>query len=216
MTSPPEESPANKYRWVVIALIVGLALFRWWQQPDAANLPNAPVDIAENEPSKTPADMTDSATEETPGIAPSRRDDPVGDDAAATETTPQPPAVSKSKQSAPPNKTGPPIVNGLKVDNVIVKDRDGAVVFRGTIDLTATLARIDANRTLSEYRNDGVEFKNLERHLPNKPRGHYREWVHPTSGQRGPGAQRVITGKTGEAFYTWDHYDHFVRVRSGK
>lgn len=224
MNPPSKRSSANKYRWVVITLMIGLAVFRWWQQEDAANPLNAPVKIADNEPSKasdkpateSEAPITlDPTSEEAPAVAPRKADVPAGDDRRTKETTPKGP-TSKPKQSAPTKTTGPPTVNGLKVDNVVVKDRDGEVVFRGTIDLTKTLARIDENRTLSEYRNDGVEFKNFERRLPNKPRGHYREWVHPTTGQRGPGAQRVVTGKTGEAFYTWDHYETFVRIRSGR
>lgn len=225
MTAPSEDSPANKYRWIVITLVIGLAVFRWWQQQDAANLPNAPIKVAENEPPKatdnpateieTPITL-DPTSEEAPTVAPRKVDVHAGDDRGVKETVPKGPTSNKSTQSSPPKSTGPPTVNGLKVENVIVKDRDGEVVFRGTIDLTKTLARIDENRTLSEYRNDGVEFKNFERRLPNKSRGHYREWVHPTPGQRGPGAQRVVTGKTGEAFYTWDHYETFVRIRSGK
>jgi filamentous hemagglutinin len=231
--SPPEDSPASKYRWVAITLIVGLAVFRWWQQQEAADRPNAPVNVAENAPIKAaengrPKRAEHSATDiessakpgqssaETPDVVSHNRKVAARDVRAVKETPPKTPPAGSSKQSSPPNKTGPPTVNGLKVENVIVKDRDGEVVFRGTVDLTETLARIDDHRTLSEYRNDGVEFKNFERRLPSKPRGHYREWVHLTPGQRGPGAQRVVTGKTGEAFYTWDHYEHFLRVRSGQ
>ena len=74
----------------------------------------------------------------------------------------------------------------------------------------------DQRRTLSEFRHDDIEFKNFEKRLPIKSRGYYREWVQPTEGQRGPGPQRVITGRNGEAYYTWDHYEHFIRIRSEK
>jgi filamentous hemagglutinin len=29
----------------------------------------------------------------------------------------------------------------------------------------------------------------------------------------GPGPQRIVTGKSGEAYYTHDHYDTFRKIR---
>jgi len=31
--------------------------------------------------------------------------------------------------------------------------------------------------------------------LPRQAKGYYREYVHPTSGVKGPGAQRVVVGQ---------------------
>jgi guanyl-specific ribonuclease Sa len=83
---------------------------------------------------------------------------------------------------------------------------------RLTVDLAATLDRIDSGEKL-RFHHDGSVFENRERRLPAKPTGYYREWVHPTPGEDGPGARRVVTGKEGEAWYTPDHYKTFERVR---
>ncbi len=129
-------------------------------------------------------------------------------DSSKTGSTPKP--------AVQPTMPGQPRVDGLIVHDVVIRNLDDDVVYRGTVDLTKALARIDKEQILTEFRHDGVEFKNFERRLPIKPRSHYREWVFPTSGLRGPGPQRVVTGKDGEAYYTWDHYEHFLRIRSGR
>ncbi|MGE0761059.1 MAG: ribonuclease domain-containing protein [Pirellulaceae bacterium] len=98
------------------------------------------------------------------------------------------------------------------MQGVTIRDRDGRVVYRGEVDLSGTLSRIEANERLS-FPRDGSVFQNRERRLPLKPAGHYREWVHPTADLAGPGPQRIVTGKDGEAYYTPDHYETFQRIR---
>ena len=93
------------------------------------------------------------------------------------------------------------------VPNVEVRS-SGKVVFSGTVDLGPTLDRIARGETYP-HRNDGAVFGNRERRLPKKPSGWYREYVHPTPGVRGPGPQRIVLGKDGDAFYTPDHYETF-------
>jgi guanyl-specific ribonuclease Sa len=78
-------------------------------------------------------------------------------------------------------------------------------------DVKNTLARIKAGERHS-HRNDGSVFQNKEGLLPSKPEGYYREWVHPTPGVQGPGAQRIVTGDEGEAYYSPDHYRTFLPV----
>jgi filamentous hemagglutinin len=97
------------------------------------------------------------------------------------------------------------------VPSQTIYDLDGNVAFRGDIDLTATLARIRTGERL-QFRNDGSTFENRERRLPRQPVGYYQEYVHPTAGLDGPGPQRVVIGKEGEAYYTPDHYRSFQRV----
>lgn len=63
------------------------------------------------------------------------------------------------------------------------------------------------------YRKDGAVFANRERQLPEQPRGHWREYTVPTPGSPDRGARRIIAGKTGELFYTRDHYRTFRRIR---
>ena len=64
------------------------------------------------------------------------------------------------------------------------------------------------------YRQDGQTFGNREHHLPARPNGYYREYTVETPGSADRGARRIIGGKAGELYYTDDHYDSFVRVRT--
>lgn len=181
----------------------------------AADVSNdSPIESVASSLKEAPFQATTTDTEK-----PKPTDSTIKSNSGTTKANTRGTPVDSSKAAATankPNEPGQPRVDGLKVHNVVIKNLDDEIVFRGTIDLTKTIERIDAQRVLSEYRHDGIEFKNLERRLPSKGRGHYREWVNPTNGQRGPGPQRVITGKDGEAYYTWDHYEHFVRIRGPK
>ena len=78
----------------------------------------------------------------------------------------------------------------------------------------ATLRLIDSGGPYP-YRRDGVNFKNLERRLPLKQRGYYREYTVPTPGSRDRGARRIIAGEQppAEFYYTDDHYRSFRRIR---
>ena len=102
-----------------------------------------------------------------------------------------------------------PVAN--QIEGMVIRDQDGDVAFRGTIDLTATLQRVEAGKKL-RFPNDGSVFQNREKRLPVKPAGYYREWVHPTEGLDGPGPQRIVTGEQGEIYYTPDHYRTFRRL----
>jgi len=63
------------------------------------------------------------------------------------------------------------------------------------------------------YAKDGAIFGNREAMLPKQNRGCYREYTVKTPGERSRGARRIIWGKSGEFYYTEDHYNHFRRVR---
>ena len=65
------------------------------------------------------------------------------------------------------------------------------------------------------YSRDGVVFQNRERLLPRKTSGYYREYTVPTPGQNDRGARRIITGKSGERYWTDDHYASFRVVEGG-
>ena len=60
---------------------------------------------------------------------------------------------------------------------------------------------------------DGTIFRNFERHLPNAPRGYYREYTVPTPGERTRGARRIVAGQRKEYYYTSDHYNTFSRIQ---
>ena len=103
--------------------------------------------------------------------------------------------------------------------------------FRGGLRGEATVASLppEARETLARIRNggpypfrrDGVIFQNRERHLPERPRGYYREFTVDTPGSRDRGARRIVAGAgstgsiqtSGEYYYTDDHYRSFRRIR---
>jgi ribonuclease T1 len=68
---------------------------------------------------------------------------------------------------------------------------------------------------------DGSVFGNFEKRLPLQPRGYYREYTVPTPGRRDRGARRIVAGsgragdvaRSGEYYYTADHYLSFRRIR---
>ncbi len=64
----------------------------------------------------------------------------------------------------------------------------------------------------------GRVFGNYEGVLPRydarRKRIEYREWdVHPRAEGRNRGAERLVTGSDGRAWYTADHYRTFVEVK---
>lgn len=67
------------------------------------------------------------------------------------------------------------------------------------------------------YRQDGTTFHNRERLLPRRERGYYTEYTVRTPGARNRGARRIVAGgdpqRTGEFWYTEDHYQSFRRIR---
>jgi ribonuclease T1 len=106
-----------------------------------------------------------------------------------------------------------PASNGsYRLENVTIRDLDGRVEFRGTVDLSETLTRIERGDRL-RFAHDGSKFSNREGRLPHKPAGYYHEYVHPTPGISGPGPQRIIVGRQGETYYTSDHYRNFRRIK---
>lgn len=64
----------------------------------------------------------------------------------------------------------------------------------------------------------GRVFGNYEGVLPRydarRKRIQYREWdVHPMAEHRNRGAERLVTGSDGRAWYTDDHYRTFIEVK---
>lgn len=123
------------------------------------------------------------------------------------------PQESPAQKPLPNVHVEPERLIKTQIKGATIRNQDGKVVYRGPIDLTETLARIDRNERGS-HGNDGSVFQNREKLLPLKPTGYYREWVHPTEGLRGPGPQRLVTGEDGEIYYTPDHYKTFERLDS--
>ena len=63
------------------------------------------------------------------------------------------------------------------------------------------------------YHKDGSVFGNREALLPKRERGYYREYTVRTPGARDRGARRIVAGRSGEYYYTDDHYRSFRRIR---
>jgi ribonuclease T1 len=62
------------------------------------------------------------------------------------------------------------------------------------------------------YDRDGIVFGNFEKRLPIKERGYYNEFTVKTPGVKHRGARRIVTGKSGEKYYSEDHYNTFKRI----
>ncbi|MCM2249979.1 MAG: hypothetical protein NDI58_05365 [Geothrix sp.] len=81
-----------------------------------------------------------------------------------------------------------------------------------------TLAYIQQHRYAPPGHLGGRVFGNYEGLLPRyndrRKRIEYREWdVHPRAEGRTRGAERLVTGSDGRAWYTPDHYRTFIEVR---
>lgn len=105
------------------------------------------------------------------------------------------------------HQSGPYEISGVRIVDI----HSGKVMPIDTVNLKPTLDRIAAG-IKNPHRNDGTTFRNLSHKLPRKPRNYYREYVVPTQGIRGPGPQRLIIGENDEIYYTYDHYDSFIKV----
>lgn len=63
--------------------------------------------------------------------------------------------------------------------------------------------------------DDGAVFHNFEHRLPGEPDGFYHEYTVPTPNSADRGARRIVTGASGEFWYTADHYETFERLDVG-
>jgi len=186
---------------LILAIVIGYAVFQAVAPPD---LPRKA-----NDNQTTPSENTSDPSEPSADSIASP-DDHSPDEARDPASVPERAARSVETKAAPASSRA--ATSTTIVKDVVIRDQSGRVVFRGNIDLTATLQRIDRGQRLS-FPNDGSVFRNRERRLPSRNEGYYREWVHPTPKLSGPGPQRVVTGAQGEAFYTHDHYRTFKKIR---
>jgi ribonuclease T1 len=144
------------------------------------------------------------------------RPDPIAENQdlpPRSSVAPDSAAESSESRSTCSGHRETPSSRSLIIEDVTILDRDGEVIYEGDIDLTETVKRIEAQERIERFSNDGTVFQNRERRLPDKPRGYYHEWVHPTPDVGGPGPQRIVSGREGEVYYTPDHYQTFQRLR---
>lgn len=196
MTPQPSKTPLT----TVVATVVLLAVagyMLWSEQRTPASDPG-PAEASR------PAPRPDAARE------PRAPEPPAAEPETAEPRTPEPQATEPRSRGVA--AAGRDTAHGPVMRNQRIRDEQGRLVYEGAIDLGPVFARIAAGDRDS-HRNDGTTFANREGRLPKQPRGYYTEWVVRTDGVRGVGPQRLITGKDGEAFYTPDHYETFIRVR---
>ncbi len=77
------------------------------------------------------------------------------------------------------------------------------------------MALIRAGGPFPYPHSDNQVFDNRERLLPRHARGYYREFTVVTPGSEDRGARRIITGSSGEKYWTDDHYASFSRIKEG-
>ncbi|MCL4141945.1 UNVERIFIED_CONTAM: hypothetical protein GTU68_038488 [Idotea baltica] len=65
------------------------------------------------------------------------------------------------------------------------------------------------------FDRDDLIFQNREGLLPDRERGHYREYTVITPGESDRGARRIVAGADGELYYTQDHYESFLEIELG-
>ncbi|MBD0691401.1 ribonuclease [Streptomyces sp. CBMA123] len=62
------------------------------------------------------------------------------------------------------------------------------------------------------YNRDGIVFENRESRLPKKGNGYYHEFTVVTPGSNDRGTRRVVTGGSGEQYWSPDHYATFQEI----
>jgi guanyl-specific ribonuclease Sa len=202
-------------RLVAMLAVIGFLLYTSWQQGQQANNAPQPLPPAEDQPVRIEI-LEEPAAEKAQEVSENQANEsPDNDKAGSTESRPVESSPVEVERTAPREKReeSEPLVR-TEIKGAVIRNQDGKVIFRGTVDLSETLARIKRGEQDS-HPNDGSVFQNREKRLPKQPSGYYREWVHPTPGQRGPGPQRIVTGKNGEIYYTPDHYETFERLDAG-
>lgn len=213
---PPAPFLQRQHIRTLLIFIIALAIVWWENSKQAPQRPARPDNDAPSASFPAPEpNSSDSASpsEERPTTTGETSNLP--DDSAPTPAEVTPDRLPKTKRTAEhttnPTKGQATGKSEFLVENQSIRDLNGRVVFRGTVDLTPTIERIERGEA-NRHRNDGTNFQNREGRLPRKPSGYYKEYVHPTPGINGPGPQRIIIGKEGEIWYTPDHYNTFQQI----
>ncbi|MFF2143771.1 ribonuclease [Kitasatospora sp. NPDC058190] len=126
--------------------------------------------------------------------------------AAASATTAAKPSAPKP---TPPSGGGTPATAGSWVP----ADPALADVCRTKLPSQAqdTLTLIARNGPYP-YNRDGIVFENRESRLPKKADGYYHEFTVVTPGSNDRGTRRVVTGGSGEQYWSPDHYVTFQEI----
>lgn len=199
----PLEALAGRSKWgALLALVMVVAL--WWftstGTPEDEQAPSATSSEGTQSPEASPTSgqmSTPSVTDTTTATSrPSVSARPAPPRSSATERPSARPSTPAAQ--APRNDS-----NGYAwVEAAGLPDPAGEV-----------LAAIDAGGPFEYTPKDGSVFGNFEGLLPKRERGYYREYTVETPGVNHRGARRIVTGRSGEFYWTDDHYASFERIR---
>lgn len=207
----PLEALAGRSKWgALLAIVLVVAL--WWFTSSGTSEDEEAPSATSSEGTRSP-EVTTTA-EPTPTLTPRL---PVTERSTASArpsvtARPAPPRTSatdrhSARPSAAPSATAPTAPR---------KDSHGFT----WVDASAlphpageVLAAIDDGGPFEYAPKDGSVFGNFEGLLPKRERGYYREYTVETPGVNHRGARRIVTGRSGEFYWTDDHYSSFERIR---
>lgn len=117
------------------------------------------------------------------------------------------------------SKIIPYLILGVCVCITLYQQREGAGVGSGEIPDYAIEVLEEIRQTGKAPKGyvGGRTFQNREKRLPKKDASgkkiKYREWdVHRKVKGKNRGAERLVTGSDGSAYFTSDHYDSFTKM----
>lgn len=195
----PLEALAGRSKWGALLAIVLVVAVWWFTSPGTSE--------DEDAASTTSSESTRSA-DVVPSAAPQATDTATASARPSMGATAAPPRSSVSarpsaRPSAPATSAPRKDSHGFVwVEAAALPDPAGAV-----------LAAIDAGGPFEYTPKDGAVFGNFEGLLPKRERGYYREYTVETPGVNHRGARRIVTGRSGEFYWTDDHYSSFERIR---
>lgn len=200
--------PALRHRLTRLTLVALVLLLAAACAGPATNQPGAPAASVQDQ-------LAQLAASAEPSLAPTQL---VGPGSTAVR-----PAATRTKRPSTGADASPrPTQHPAATPAVQPASRDRAT--RTPSDGLPTVAQSqlpsEARRTIAlieqggpfPYDKDGATFGNREGLLPRRPSGYYKEYTVITPGSRDRGARRIVAGRSGEFYYTDDHYDSFKRV----
>ncbi len=187
----------------VVVIALAIIVFIQWRGGDLGGLTNTPA--AQTGVSATldnsPPATEDAATVGTQATPADLRLSPTPD--ATADVTAGATSVGRSTVAPTHQANAPPSGSAGNLPVVAYADLPP--------EAHATIRLIEQDGPFP-YRQDGATFQNRERLLPRHPEGYYREYTVETPGASNRGARRIVTGSSGEMYYTDDHYDSFREI----
>ena len=197
-TKPRARSTQSTLWLVVLLLLLAFYFFYTRQAPPPATAPPGATPTV----TMTAGDAA-PATEAQPAsaaVAPAAGTDAALADGSSAAVTAQPQAAPRGARPTA-TRAPPALIDGLPT-------MAAAELPPAALD---TLALIESDGPFP-FSRDGVVFQNRERLLPRQSEGYYHEYTVITPGSSDRGARRIITGETGERYYTDDHYASFFVI----